>query len=198
VELFGADQAEVPLLAADLHEKVRFSDSGFFPVMEMAAASAGSLHFALKPTSAKVAASYNGGDVAATIHPVGRGHALLLGVTPGDMFRASGAAKGPGLEWLCGPVRKQLGPNRAQFDCPESEVTVFDHPSGIAVLIALFTKHPEELSRSPSRLSVKMDRTVQEVRSALRGPLPWRMREGRVEIEMTAPAELVVDAVLIR
>jgi hypothetical protein len=197
-ELFGASQSPVRPDRGGSHEKVRFEGGDFFPKTELPAASASNIRLVLTPTTSRVVANYEGGDVAATVNAVGKGHAILLGVTPGEMFRASGAAKGPGLEWLSFPVVKRQGTPCALFSCPESEVTVFDHPTGTAVLLAIYTKQVEELSKDPGRLSVKTERKVTEVRSALRGPLRWEMREGRVEIQTPPPSEITVDAILIR
>ena len=198
VELFGAAQTVARPGRGGSHENIRFQGSDVFPDIELPAATAGNMRFVLAPDGANVAAKYDGGDVAATVHSLGKGRAVLLGVTPGEMFRASGAARGPGLAWLNAPVLKQLGKPRAQFDCPESEVTVFEHTSGTAVLVALYTTRPQELSRVPGRLSVKTERKVEEVRSALRGPLRWEMRDGRVEIQTPPPAEMTVDVILLR
>jgi hypothetical protein len=197
-ELFGASQSPVRPDRGGSHEKVRFGGGDFFPKTELPAASASNIRLVLTPTTSRVVANYEGGDVAATVNAVGKGHAILLGVTPGEMFRVSGAAKGPGLEWLSFPVVKRQGTPCALFSCPESEVTVFDHPTGTAVLLAIYTKQIEELSKDPGRLSVKTERKVTEVRSALRGPLRWEMREGRVEIQTPPPSEITVDAILIR
>lgn len=193
-ELFGATQR----FASAAPERVRFEKSDLFPGLELAAATAGNQPFVLTPTKATIAAKYDGGEVAATIHSLGKGRALLLGVTPGELYRASGGAKGPARAWLAAPVFQQLGRPRAEFDCPESEVTVFDHPTGTAVLIGLYTTTPAELSSQPGHLSVATERKVREVTSALHGPLQWEMRGGRVEIETPPPAKLVVETVIVR
>jgi hypothetical protein len=197
-ELFGASQRLAPAEGGAARERVRFQRSDLFPEVELAAASAGNQRFVLTPTNASVAAEYDGGEVAATINQIGRGRAVLLGVTPGEMYRAAGGAKGPARAWLATPALSQLGRPRAEFDCPESEVTVFDHPSGTAVLIGLYTMTPAELSVQPGHLSVATERKVREVTSALHGPLKWELRAGRVEIETPPPAKLVVDTVILR
>ncbi|HEV7406166.1 MAG TPA: hypothetical protein VGO11_24680 [Chthoniobacteraceae bacterium] len=197
-ELFGASQRFATAEGGLSRERARFHQSELFPEVELPTASAGNQPFVLTPTQATVAAKYDGGEVAATIHELGKGRAVLLGVTPGEMYRAAGGAKGPARAWLAAPVLRQLGRPRAEFDCPESEVTVFDHPSGTAVLIGLYTTTPADLPARAGHLSVATERKVHEVTSALHGPLKWEMRDGRVEIETPPPAKFAVDTVILR
>ncbi len=197
-ELFGATQRLA--MPEDDHSraKVHFHGTEDFPDVELDAATAGDQKYILMPTTAKVAATYDGGDTAATVRELGRGKAILLGLTPGEMYRAAGGARGGARQWLATPVVKRLGRSRAEFDCPESEVTVFDHPSGTAVLIGLYTVKPLELSKEPGHLSVKVEREVHEVTSALHGPLKWELRDGRIEIQTPPPAQCPVDTVILR
>lgn len=198
VELFGAEQRLATAADASSRAEIRFEASDVYPAVDLQAAAAGDQKYLLTPTTAKLIARYDGGEGAATLHSLGKGKAILLGVTTGEMFRAGGGAKSPARAWLAAPVLKQLGRSRAEFDCPESEVTVFDHETGTAVLIAIYTRTPDELSKSPGRLSVQVDRPVKEVVSALRGPLKWELRDGRIEVETPPPSETAVDAVILR
>lgn len=198
VELFGAAQRLATADDASSRAQIRFEASDVYPAVELQAAAAGDQKYILTPTTAKLIAKYDGGEGAATLHTLGKGKAILLGVTTGEMFRAGGGATSPARAWLAAPVLRQLGRSRAEYDCPESEVTVFDHESGTAVLIAIYTRTPEQLSKSPGRLSVQVDRPVKEVISALRGPLKWELRDGRIEIETPPPSETTVDAVILR
>ena len=197
-ELFGSSQRMASADGGPSRERVHFHGSDFFPELDIPAATAGNQRFVLTPTKAAIAAKYDGGEVAAVVNQLGKGRAILLGVTPGEMFRAAGGAKGACRAWLAAPVLRQLGRQRAEFDCPESEVTVFDHPSGTAVLIALYTSKPDELSSQPGHLSVLADRKVREVTSALHGALKWELRAGRIEIETPPPAKFAVDTIMLR
>lgn len=198
VELFGTEQRLAT--ADDMKSRVRvvFEASGEYPAIELPAAAAGERKYILTPTTGKVIARYDGGEGAAVVNALGRGRTILLGVTTGEMFRVGGGADSPARAWLAAPVLKQLGRSSAEFDCAESEVTRFDHESGIAVLIAIYTRTPDRLSKQPGRLSVQVDRPIREVTSALRGPLKWELRDGRIEIETPAPAEMVVDSIILR
>jgi hypothetical protein len=198
VELFGVEQRLAT--ADDKKSRVRivFEASEEYPAVELPAAAASEQKYVLTPTTGKLIAHYDGGDGAATVNVLGRGRAILLGVTTGEMFRVGGGATGPARDWLAAPVLKQLGRSSAEFDCPESEVTRFDHASGIAVLIAIYTRTPDQLSKQPGRLSVKVERPIREVTSALRGPLKWELRDGRIEIDTPAPADMVVDSIILR
>jgi len=198
VELFGATQRLATAEDKGSRERVRFQGTDEYPDAELKAAAAGNQKYVLTPTTGKVAAKYDGGEVAAVVNSLGKGRAILLGVTTGDMFQAAGGAKSPGLAWLASPVLKRLGRQRVEFDCPESEVTLFDHPKGVAVMVALYTWKPGELSAVAGRLSVDAKREVREVTSALHGPLKWALRDGRIEIEMPPASKLAVDTVILR
>ncbi|MFO0825328.1 MAG: hypothetical protein U0792_19785 [Gemmataceae bacterium] len=93
---------------------------------------------------------------------------------------------------------KRLGRQRVEFDSPESEVTLFDHPNGVAVMIGIYSWKPGELPTAAGRLSVDVKREVKEVTSALNGPLKWTTRDGRIEIETPPAAKLAVDTIIIR
>ena len=197
-DLFGATQRLATAADKRSRERVRFKGTDEFPAVELPAAAAGGQKYLLAPTSGKVAAEYEGGEVAAVVNTLGKGRAILLGVTTGQVYLAAGGAKGPGRAWLAAPVLKRLGRQRAEFDCPESEVTLFDHPKGVAVMIGLYSAKPGELPAAPGRLSVDAKREVREVYSALHGPLKWATRDGRVEIETPPPSTFAVDTVILR
>ncbi|WP_439622728.1 hypothetical protein [Gemmata sp.] len=198
-ELFGAAQRLATADDKAARDKVRFHGTDDFPEVELPAAAPGGHKYVLTPTAAKVAAKYDGGEVAATVNAVGKGRAVLLGVGPGETFRAAGGAKGPGRAWLAAPVAKRLGRPRAEYDCPEAEVTLFDHPAkGVAVMVALYTWKPGELPATPGKLSVDAKRDVKEVVSALHGPLKWAARDGRIEVEVPPAAKFAVDTIILR
>jgi len=197
-ELFGATQRIATAEDKSSRERVRFQGTDEFPDVEMLAVAAGSQKYVLTPTTGKTAAKYDGGEVAAVVNTVGKGRAILFGVTTGQMFQTAGGAKGPGRAWLAAPVLKRLGRQRVEFDCPESEVTLFDHPKGVAVMIGLYSAKPDELPTVAGRLSVDAKREVKEVISALHGPLKWTTRDGRLEIETPPASKFAVDTVIIR
>ena len=121
-----------------------------------------------------------------------------MGFYPGYAYRADGRALGPVQPWLVKPLLTHLGRQRAEFSYPASEVTLFEHPTGLAVMLNNFTPGNVEASKAPTKLSVATDRKIKEVVSALRGPLPWKRVGDRVEVETPSPADLVVDTIILR
>ena len=198
VAMFGTEQRLATVDDVKSRTQITFDASDEYPAVDLQAAAAGTQQYLLKPTTAKLLAKYDGGEGAATMNVLGKGKAILLGVTTGEMFRVNGEAKGRGRTWLVAPVLKQLGRSRAEYDCLQSEVTLFDHAAGTAVMIAHYARTPTELSTQPGRLSVQVDRPVREVLSSLHGPLKWELRDGRIEIQTPPPASFTVDAVLLR
>ena len=169
-----------------------------FPTLDLPVTTAGKQTYVLTPTTARPIATYDSGEVAAVSRAVGKGRAMLMGVTTGEMYRGAGGAKSPARAWLAAPVVQKQGRSSTEFDCPESEVTRFDHPSGIAVLLAIYSWKPDELSKARGKLSVKTDRPVKEALSSLHGPLKWQRVGDRIEIETPPPSEFSVDAVLLK
>ncbi|MCE9606367.1 MAG: beta-galactosidase trimerization domain-containing protein [Planctomycetia bacterium] len=198
VELFGAAQRLATVDDTKSRTRIMFDASDEYAAIDLPAAAAGDQKYILTPTTGKLIARYDGGEGAVVVNALGRGRTILLGVTTGETFRVGGGAKSPARAWLAAPVLRQLGRSQTEFDCPESEVTRFDHASGTAVLIAIYTSKPEELSKAPGRLSVQVDRPVREVTSALHGPLKWELHDGRIEIETPPPAAMVVDSIILR
>ena len=189
-ELFGARQAlSGPGNTASV-ARVTFPATDAFPAADLAP---GGLAFLLTPTTGRSLATYKGGECAAVANAVGKGQAILLGFQPGLTFRDNGRAAGPVRAWLIAPVLKRLGRQRVEFDHPASEVTLFEHDSGLAVMLASFGGPSPE---GGSRLSVRTDRPIKEVASALRGPLEWSRAGDRIEIQ-TRRLE-PVDVVILR
>jgi hypothetical protein len=87
-------------------------------------------------------ATYEGGGAAAVEQVLGKGRTLLLGFHPGYTLRDSGGTRGPAREWLAAPVLSRLGRPRADVDHPSIETTLFEHDSGIAVLLSAFGSVP--------------------------------------------------------
>jgi hypothetical protein len=149
------------------------------------------MKFVLEPTTAKSVASYASGPCAAAINTVGKGRTILLGFHPGQTYYANGKAAGKARAWLAAPVLKRLGRQRVEFSHPASEATLFEHESGLAVMLASYGGPSPE---GGSMLSVQTDREVKEVRSALRGPLEWKRVGDRIEIKSARlePVDVVI------
>ena len=85
-----------------------------------------------------------------------------------------------------------MGRPATDYDYKDSEVTRFDHESGIAVLLNDFGR----ASKDGAILSVRTDRKIKEVVSGLRGPLEWKRQVDRIEV--TTKALQPVDTVILR
>jgi hypothetical protein len=186
--LFGARQKSVdkdyPRSLATAH----FASSELYP--EIGVVPHG-MKFVLSPTTGEPIAFYDGGDCAAVLNRVEKGRALLIGFHAGHTFRENGRHNGPGRTWLTAPVLRRLGRQRVEFDYHASETALFEHESGIAVMLSDFGwASPEE----GSRLSVKPGRAIDEVVSALHGPLEWERNGDRIEIRTRKldPVDVVI------
>jgi hypothetical protein len=188
--LFGASQTLVPEGQPRATDKAVFEDSALYPAMEIVPHG---MKYALNPTTGAPIAHYDGGDCAAVMNRVGKGRALLIGFHAGYTFRGNGKHESIGREWLTAPVLRALGRQRVEFDYHLSEATLFEHDDGAAVLLNSFSREPVEAGHT---LSVRLDRPVTSVESALRGPLEWEDRDGRIEIR--APRLDPVDVIILR
>ncbi|HEY3321421.1 MAG TPA: hypothetical protein VGP72_13195 [Planctomycetota bacterium] len=190
VALFGASQKLNPS-DGKAHPKAQFGLSDITTATEITTAG---LTAALTPTTGKSVASFDGGSCAAVAGTLGKGKTLLLGLQPGLSFQASGKALSPAREWLVAPVAKALGHPRAELSYHASEVTLFEHPSGLAVLLADFGdgKQPKE----GSVLSVEPRREIKSVLSTLHGPLSFEKVGERLEIKV--PFLDPVDVIILR
>jgi hypothetical protein len=199
VELFGAKQALAPPSEASEKETVTFDESGVYPAAKFAVGSPAGFRYTLEPTTAKPLGRYDDGRCAAVSRQVEKGRTILLGFYPGYAYRASGDhALGPVQPWFNKPVRAKLGRAKAEFSYAASEVTLFEHASGIAVMVANFAPANVKLSTEPTKLSVQTDREIHEVISGLRGPIPWKRIGDRIEVQLPSPAELNVDTIILR
>jgi hypothetical protein len=203
VELFGARQAEAGAGQTGSVARVTMPASDWFPACDWK--SPGDLAFVLEPTTAKPLGVYGGGECAATVNAVGKGQAILLGFRPGLVFRDNGQSYKAGVrEWLAAPVLKRLGRQRVELDYAPAEGTLFEHESGLAVMLAHFGIYDAHAQgghawASPTnglRLSVQTDRPIREVSSALRGPLEWKRAGDRIEIK--APPLDPVDVIILK
>lgn len=203
--LFGARQTRAPKDHPRSLKTARFIASGLYSAREVNAYGRDDLKFILTPTSGKEIAYYDGGDCAAVVNRVGKGRALLIGFYPGYTFYYDdGRVNAPVREWHNEPVLRTLGRQRVEFDYHLSEVALFEHAAGAAVLLTDFGKSSTDVAdikdapppKQERRLSVHVDRPVKSVASALRGPLEWEVRDGRVEIRVPNPDP--VDVIILR
>jgi hypothetical protein len=190
-ELFGAAQRQSKAQDTGSVALVRFPASAWFPATELK--NSYSLTFFLEPTTGTPLGAYGNGSCAAVGRSLGKGQTLLLGFQPGMAYRDNDKAFGPAREWLAAPVLKRLGRQRVEFDWPHSEATLFEHESGLAVMLADFSRPARDTN---SLLSVKTDRPVKSVVSALKGPLEWKRNGDRIDI-VTRPLK-PVDVVIIQ
>ncbi|MCY3021808.1 MAG: beta-galactosidase trimerization domain-containing protein [Planctomycetota bacterium] len=191
VALFGARQRLPGPEDKSSRAKARFTNSAITPEAEL---TANGLTAILAPTTGKQVAAFDGGECAAVASELGKGRTLLLGVQPGFVFHANGGALSPAREWLAFPVLKTLGRPRAELLYYASEVTLFEHPGGLAVLLTDFgyDKQPKD----GVVLSVEPRREIRSVTSALKGPLPFERNGERVEVKV--PVLEAVDVVILR
>lgn len=194
-ELFGARPVMAGTDRAASLKQVESAASDWFPAATWNVA--GDLRFILEPATARPLARYAGGECAVTANAVGKGHALLMGVQPGYLFRDNGQSRtGTVRQWLAAPVLKRLGRQRLEYDYAWSEATLFEHDTGLAVMLATFGHGEWAAPVGGSRLSVQTARKITEVRSALRGPLPWQREGDRIVVTVPPPAP--VDVILLR
>lgn len=198
VELFGARQSVVATADVAPDEVVQFAASDLFPSTTFKVSAPNKHRYTLEPTTGTALGKYADGSCAAVSQKLGRGRTILLGFYPGYAYQAGGRALGPVQPWLVQPLLTHLGRQRAEFSYPASEVTLFEHATGLAVMLNNFTPGHVTASKDPTRLSVETDRKVTRVESALRGPLPWKRVGGRIEIETPSPAELIVDTIILK
>jgi hypothetical protein len=189
--LFGAVQKQSGVLDTGTTARVVFPGSPWYPAADLKTDS--SLAFFLEPTTGEALATYDAGQCAAVGQAVGKGQTLLLGFQPGFAFRENGKAQGTARSWLVAPVLKRLGRQRVEFDWPSSEATLFEHEKGMAVMLADFAWPQRDTN---SLLSVKTDRPIKTVVSALNGPLEWKRNGDRIEI-VTKPLK-PVDVVILK
>jgi hypothetical protein len=88
------------------------------------------------------------------------------------------------------PALAALGTPRATYTGSQTELTLFEHESAVAVTMNDFSADDDQ----PGRLTVRTDRPVKKVWSTLRGELAWQ-RVGNdivVEVPVPAPVDVVV------
>jgi hypothetical protein len=197
VDLFGARQR----LATDRDKpataRVVFEKSEWLPAAELKTDK--SLTCLLEPTTGEPLASFAGGGCAAVGRKAGKGRTLLLGFQPGIAYRdgvawaTADAAAQATRDWLVAAPLSRLGRQRLEFDWPRSEAVLFEHETGLAVLLSDFSLPPRAAG---GRLSVRADRPVKSVVSGLHGPLEWKQEGDRIEI-VTKPLA-PVDVIILR
>jgi len=198
VDLFGAKSVSAPAEADTADLKAAFTASEWFPATSLLVAAPRGHYYRLQPTTAQVLATYDGGEAACVTRQVGKGRTILFGFYPGFTFRGNGRALGRAQGWFNTPLLIHLGRQKVEYTFPASEATLFEHESGIAVTLANFSPWKAETSTDPALLSIATDRKINTVESALFGPLEWKQLDGRIEVTTPAPAELVVDTIILR
>ena len=196
--LFGTQQMLVPPDARQADDEVIFARSELFPAATFKVAAPGGHRYSLSPTTGEPLAKYSDGLTACVTNQLGKGRTILFGFYPGLMYRENGRAVGPAQPWFTQALLKHLGRQKAEFSYPASEVTLFEHPTGLAVMLANFAPYGTELAIEPTKLSVLTDRKITEVTSGLRGPLNWKRVGDRIEVVTPSPAELIVDTVILK
>jgi hypothetical protein len=154
----------------------------------------GNLRTRYEPTSAQVVGTYTNGVPCAVLNKVGRGQVLATGFQIGAAFAVSGgyhATNRLPVELVAWPVRTAIGRATAELSEPAAEVTVFDHPDGMALLLNDFS-----FTNRPAHLSVKPTRPVKQVVSTRHGRLHWEKVGDRIEIEV--PPYEPVDVIILR
>lgn len=154
----------------------------------------GILRTRLEPTSGKVVGTYSNGAPCAVVNTVGRGQVLATGFQIGAAFLVSGgyhATNRLPVELVAKPVRTVIDRATAELSDPASETTVFEHPDGTAILLNDFS-----FTNRPARLSVKTSRPIKQVLSTRHGPLSWKEKGDRIDVEL--PAFEPVDVIVLR
>ena len=190
-QLFAARQRPMAPREAAAVKVAKFQTPGLWPE-PVEVKPKGILHRLEPIDSGKPVATYDDGSIAAVEHSLGKGRTILFGFHPGFTLRDSGGTRSLARAWLAAPVIARLGRPRADIDDPGIETTVFEHDSGIAVLLSSFGP----VSEGNRVVSVATDRPIREVTSSLRGPLEWERKGDRIEVK-TPPVNRV-DVVILR
>ena len=154
---------------------------------------------ALTPTTGRSVGKFADGSCGAVLKSLGRGKTLLLGVTPGHIYKGkSGGSSRYTLDLrplVTQPAEAVLGPPTVEYPEPQTEICRFEHEKGIAVTLNNFAFFLEPADR-PVQLTVHTKRKITEVFSSLQGPLKWQRDGDRVTVDLKAP--LTVDTVVLR
>jgi hypothetical protein len=154
----------------------------------------------LTPTTGRSVGAFENGACAAVVNEIGKGRTLLLGLQPGHLY----AHNAPRKDWrpitytpdrralVSKPALHAIQPLRVEYTEPLTEITLYEHESGLVVLVNDFSWVPGK----EAVLRVRTDRKVKEVTASLAGPLKWK-REGN-QIVIPFPVPEPVDAILIR
>jgi len=216
--IFGAKQTVVmpqPVKRGDgpvAGPEVRFGKSALFP--EAKFTTCNGVRSRAVPSTGEIAGNFADGSPAAVINAVGKGKAVLLCFQPGHTYaeaegslgtkfvtdEKTGKKKGVWYdrpttavrEWLTAPVLRHLGRQKVEYSEPRTESTVFEGDRGLAVLLTSYAFEPP----AKGHLSVATDRDVKSAASALRGPLKFEEKDGRVEVDV--PKLDPVDVIILR
>lgn len=151
----------------------------------------------LTPTTGKIVGTFGDGTPGAVLNTHSRGQTLLLGVTPGHIYK--GKAQGSSRYSLdlrplvTAPAEKTLSDPALTYSEPQTEVCLFEHEDGLAITLNNFAYFLEDTNRTAT-LTLRTDRHISEVSSSLRRPLNWSSDGNVVTVDLKPPEP--VDVIL--
>ena len=153
----------------------------------------------LQPTTGKSVGTFSDGTCGAALNTIGQGKTLLLGITPGHIYKGkSGGSSRYSLDLrplIALPAERTLGEQDVTYSEPQTEICRFDHKTGIAITLSNFA-HFQEPKERDVELTVKTDRKITRVTSSLKGSLEWSREGGSVKVKLKSPQP--VDVVVLR
>lgn len=178
-------------------DKVKVDKTGFSPALE---ADVVGLKFILKPSSGKTIAKYADGSCAGVLNQLGKGNVICWGFQPGLLYKGdvpgTSAYRSDRLDLVAAPAAGTLGPASVDCDAPQMEMTRFENEKGIAVLLNNFNFRNWKKELPPAKMTVRTDRKISKVESAMSGTLKWNRRGDVVEIELPLPQS--VDTIALK
>jgi hypothetical protein len=154
----------------------------------------------LTPTTGRPVGTFENGRCAAVINEVGKGRALLLGVQPGHLYAHNAPRQDMKPVTYTADRRALVSkaalevvrPLRVEYTEPLTEITLYEHETGLVVLVNDFSWAPGK----EAILRVRTDREVKDVTASLAGSLKWKREGDHIVIPFPVPDP--VDAILIR
>lgn len=187
----------VGLQAHNPIDKVRVEKTEFTPALE--ADIVGS-KFILKPTSGKTIAKYADGTCAGVLNQLGKGNVICWGFQPGVLYKGdvpgTSTYRNDRLNLVVGPAAKTLEQISVDSNATQMEMTRFESAKGIAVLLNNFDFKNWKKELPPVKMTVRTDRKITRVESAMAGTLKWHRTGDLIEIELPMPQS--VDTVALR
>ena len=154
---------------------------------------------ALQVKGAEVIGKFEDGAPAVTVNECGEGKAVHFALLPGIAYRrsakdekgkfASGFSEAA-CSWIVFPAELAGVERPVEVDRPMVEAPVLVSEKGVAVTLLNWTNEPQQ----DVSLRVRVDGQVDTVGSVKQGTIPYREREGFVELKMPVDT---VDVLLI-